>query len=138
VKTKKLEGRTVHSVNADPVQIAWWVEGRHAVFTAGTDAPEAVIKRLADKAQPRLTDHALFKKVQGFKEFETGARAFVDAAGLMKVARTRGKDVEKLLTDLGLDGLRGVTLWSGFDGPASRSVVEIDMPGPRKGLLALA
>jgi hypothetical protein len=59
-------------------------------------------------------------------------------AALAKIARTRGKDVEKLLTDLGIDGLRGVTFCSGFDGPAERSVVEIDMPGPRKGLLRLA
>jgi hypothetical protein len=138
VKTKKIDGRSVQSVSADPVHIAWWVEGKHAVVTAGTDAPEAAVKRVADRSQPRLTEHALFKKVRDFKEFETGTRAFVDVTGLLKVARTRGKDVEKLLTDLGLDGLRGVTFCSGFDGPAARSVVEIDMPGPRKGLLRLA
>ncbi len=138
VKTKKLDGRTIHSVSMDPVHAAWWVEGKHIVITAGTDAPEAAVKRVMDKSQRRLAETALFKKVRDFKEFETGTRAFVDAAALVKVAVTRGKDVEKLLTDLGLDGLRGVTFCSGFDGPAARGVVEIDMPGPRKGLLRLA
>jgi hypothetical protein len=138
IKTKKIDGRSVQSVTAEPVHIAWWVEGKHAVVTAGTDAPEAAVKRVADRGTGRLTDHALFKKVRDFKEFETGTRAFIDIAGLLKVARTRGKEAEKLLTDLGLDGLRGVTFCSGFDGPAARSVVEIDMPGPRKGLLRLA
>jgi hypothetical protein len=138
IKTKKLDGRTVHSVSADPVHLAWWLEGRHAVVTAGTDIPEAALKRVTDRGPQRLTDHALFKRVRNFREFETSARAFVDAAALLKVARTRGKEVEKLLTDLGIDGLRGVTLCSGYDGPAARSVTEIDMPGPRRGLLRLA
>jgi len=31
-----------------------------------------------------------------------------------------------------------VTFYSGFDGPAERSIMELDMPGPRKGLLRLA
>jgi hypothetical protein len=138
VKTKKLDGRTVHAVSAEGVHLAWWLEGKHAVVTAGTDAPEAAVKRVTDRGQPRLAENALFKKIRDFKEFETGTRGFVDAPALLKLARTRGKDVDKLLTDLGLDGLRGVTFCSGFDGPAARSVVEIDMPGPRKGLLQLA
>ncbi len=138
VKTKKLEGRTVHSVVLDPVHVAWWVEGKHIVITAGTDTPEAAVKRVADQGQRRLAETALFKKVRDFKEFETGTRAFVDVAALVKVAKTRGKDVAKLLDDLGLDGLRAVTFCSGFDGPAARDVVEIDVPGPRKGLLRLA
>jgi hypothetical protein len=138
VKTKKMEGRTVYGVSMDPVHAAWWVEGKHVVLTAGTDTPEEAVKRVTDKGQARLTGNPLFKKVRDFKEFETGTRAFVDVAALTKLARTRGKEVEKLLTDLGLDGLRGVTFVSGYDGPADRSVVEIDMPGPRKGLLRLA
>jgi hypothetical protein len=138
VKTKKLDGRTVYGVSMDPVHAAWWVEGKHVVLTAGTDAPEAAVKRVTDKGQPRLSGQPLFKKVRDFKEFETGTRAFVDVAALTKIARTRGKDVEKLLTDLGIDGLRGITLCSGYDGPADRAVVEIDMPGPRKGLPRLA
>jgi hypothetical protein len=138
VKTKKLDGRTVYGVSMDPVHAAWWVEGKHVVLTAGTDTPEAAVKRVTDKGQARLVDQPLFKKVRDFKEFETGTRAFVDVAALTKIARTRGKDVEKLLTDLGIDGVRGITFCSGFDGPADRGVVEIDMPGPRKGLPRLA
>jgi len=138
VKTKKIDGRTISSLNADPVHIAWWVEGKHVVVTAGTDAPEAAVKAVTDKGPRRLTEQALFKKVRDFKEFETGTRGFLDVAALVKVAKTRGKDMAKLLDDLGLDGLRGVTFWSGFDGPAARSVVEIDLPGPCKGLLRLA
>ncbi len=138
VKTKKVEGRTVHGVSMDPVHAAWWVEGKHIVLTAGTDSPEAAVKRVADPKLARLTGQPLFKKVSDFKEFETGTRGFVDAAALTKIALTRGKDVEKLLTDLDLDGLRGITFWSGYDGPAERGVVALDMPGPRKGLLKLA
>jgi hypothetical protein len=138
VKTKKVEGRTVYGVSVDPVHVAWWVEGKHVVLTAGTDTPEEAAKRLADGKLPRLTGQPLFKKVRDFKEFETGMRGFVDVAALTKLARTRGKDVDALLTGLGFDGLRGITFWSGYDGAAERGVVEIDMPGPRKGLARLA
>jgi hypothetical protein len=116
VKTKKLDGRTVHAVSADAVHLAWWVEGKHVVVTAGTDAPEAAVKRVADRGQPRLTENTLFKKIRDFKEFETGLRAFIDAGPLLKLAQGRGKEVNQLLTDLGLEGLRGVTFCSGFDG----------------------
>jgi hypothetical protein len=138
VKTKKIEGRSVQALDIEPVHLAWWLEGKHAVFTVGTDDAEAVVKRMADKNEKRLTDNPLFKRVQGFKEFETGARAFVDVPTLLKLARTRGKEIDKLLTDLGLDGLKSIVLYSGFDGLAQRSVVDIEMPGPRKGLLKLA
>jgi hypothetical protein len=138
IKTRKIEGRTVHGLSADAVHAAWWVEGKHVVVSLGTDTPEAAVKRVTDKQQRRLTEQALFKKVRDFKEFETGTRAFIDVAALLKVARTRNKEITKLLDDLAIDGLRSVTLCSGFDGAATRSVVEIDMPGPRKGLLSLA
>jgi hypothetical protein len=138
VKTKKVEGRSLQTVAFGPVQIGWWVEGKHAVVTAGTDAPEAVAKRMLDAKEPRLTGQPLYKKVQGFKQFETSARAFIDMAALAKLGRTRGKDMAQLLTDLGLDSLRSLTFYSGFDGAAERSLTVVDMPGPRKGLLRLA
>ena len=41
------------------------------------------------------------------------------------------------MKDLGLDGLKSLVFYSGFDGEAERGLVEWDMPGPRKGLLTL-
>ena len=93
---------------------------------------------MADKGQKRLSESPLLKKINDFKEFETSLRGFLECAALVKFAKGRNKDVDKLLTDLGLDGLRSITFHSGFDGPTSRTVAEIDMPGPRKGLLKLA
>jgi hypothetical protein len=86
----------------------------------------------------KLTDHPLYQRVAGFKEFETGARAFVDLAGLAKLAKTRGKEIAKLIDDLGLDSLKGVVFYSGYEGIAERSLMELDISGERKGLLRLA
>jgi hypothetical protein len=136
IKEQKIADRAVSSFEVGPVHIAGWVEGKHTVLTAGTAAPEAVVKRMSDKNE-RLTGKPLFKRVKGFDKFETGARAFIDVAGIVKVAKTRGKDVAKLIDQLGLDGLKSVVFYSGFDGAAERSLAEFDAPGPRKGLLRL-
>jgi hypothetical protein len=136
IKEEKIADRAVSRINAGPVKIGWWVEGKHTVLTVGTSGPKSVIKRMTEKSE-RLTSNPLFQRVKGFDKFETGARAFVDVAGLVKVAKTRGQDVAKLIDQLGLNGLKSVVFYSGFDGAAERSLAEFDAPGPRKGLLKL-
>jgi hypothetical protein len=138
VAESKIAGRTVWHFTAGPVQAAWWIEGKHAMVSVGTEGPEVVLKRMQDKETAKLSGNPLFKKVTGFKEFTTGLRGYVDAAALVKLAKTRDKKVSQLLDDLGLDGLKSLTFYSGFDGAAERSLTEWDMPGPRKGLLRLA
>jgi hypothetical protein len=135
IKERQAEGRTVHQLANLPIPVAWWVEGKHVLVTAGTSLPETVIKRVSG-TQGRLTENPLFRKVTGFKDFETGTRAFVDVAALAKISG-QNKGVGKLLTDLGVDGIRGLTLYSGFDGPVEHGLMEMDLAGERKGLLRL-
>jgi hypothetical protein len=116
IKESKIDGRTVYQYQGLPTPIAWWTEGKHVVMTAGTLIPQNVITKITKG--PFLTENELYKKVQAFKEFKTGARAFVDVASLVKIAGTRGKEVVTLLSELGLDGLKSLTFYSGFDGPA--------------------
>ena len=138
VKEAKADGVTAASINAGPVYAAWWQEGNNAVVAVGPDKPEDVLKRLhGQRPGARLDANPLFKRLKAFDKFETSARAFVDAASFVKLAGTRGKEFEKLMKDLGLDGLKSMVFYSGFDGEAERGLVEWDMPGPRKGLLTL-
>jgi hypothetical protein len=154
LKEQKIDGRAVTSLAAPGVTVAWWAEGKHVVLRAGTDSPEALVKAVAGKGE-RLTGNPLYKRVTAFKTFRTNARAYVDLASFVKLAGTaapakapKGKDKEApeapspkavvgLLRELGLDGLKSVVAYSGFDGEAERGLVEADMPGPRKGLLSL-
>jgi len=136
VKEAKSGEITAHYIGEEFVYVTWWVEGKHAVLAAGSDKPDELLKRMHG-AGPRLADNPLFKRVQGFNQFETSARAFVDSAALVKVAASRGKEFDKLMKDTGLDGLKSLVFYSGFDGEAERGLVEWDMPGPRKGLLTL-
>jgi hypothetical protein len=85
----------------------------------------------------RLTGSPLYKRIKGFDKFETNARAFVDAEALVKLAGTRGKEIAQLMTKLGLDGLKGLTFYSGFDGGAERGLFELETTNDRKGLLTL-
>jgi hypothetical protein len=137
LKEQKIGGRGVYVVPAGPVFVAAWIEGADAVLTIGTDKPEATIQRMAGKGSG-LLGQPLFQKVQGFKEFETGTRGFLELASLVQLGRSRGKEVAALIDDLGLGRLQSLTFYSGFDGPAERSLIELHMPGPRKGLLKLA
>jgi hypothetical protein len=136
IKERQVEGRTVYMLAESPVPLAWWVEGKHILFTGGTNLPETVIKH-ASATKNRLTDNPLFKKVSGFKEFETGTRAFVDVAALAKVAKAAHNDVDKLLSETGLDGITSVTLFSGFDGAAEHGIMELELSGERHGVLRL-
>jgi hypothetical protein len=85
----------------------------------------------------KLTSHRLYKRLAGFREFETAARGFLDVSGGVKLARTRGAEVGKLIDDLGLEQLKSVAFYSGFDGVSERGLAEFEIDGPRKGLLAL-
>jgi hypothetical protein len=136
VVEKKIDGRAAHLLDLPGAALAWWVEGKHLVLRFGTDKPEALVRAVTGKGD-RLPDNDLFKRVSDFKTFRTSARAFVDIAAIVKVARKRSKEAAKMLADLGIDDVRSAVLYSGFEGIAERGLIEVDVPGPRRGLLAL-
>jgi hypothetical protein len=136
VKDIKLGGRTAHQVGQEPVRLVWWVEGKDVVVAIGTEEGEAVLKQAADG--PGLAKNDLYRQVSGFKEFPSWAHGFIDLTSIFKVAKEINPGVAQVLGELGLDGVKHVTFHSGFDGPAERGVVQISIPGPRKGLLKLA
>jgi hypothetical protein len=115
------------------VYLAWWVEGTHAVLALGTQPPEALVHRLQEKG-PRLTDKPLFQRVRAFKEFETGIRGFIDAASLVQTAGGV-PFVSPILDAWGLRGFKSAVLHMGFDGEFTRTVAELEMQSPRKGIL---
>jgi hypothetical protein len=135
---KKVMGRTVTVADFDEgIHLAWWQEGKHAVVIFGTDDPEKVVKEMAEAKGDRLTAHPLYKRIKAFKTYETTTRAFIDVAALVKIAGSRDPKIKKLLEDLGIDGLKSAVWYSGYEGELSREIIEIDAPGPRKGVLAL-
>ena len=121
-----------------PVRVAWWVEGKHFVFYAGTADPAAVAKGMAANAKAGgVTGHPLFQRTLKTGEFESVARGFVDAGagrGAGEAARrpVRPRPGEKI-DALGVGNLKAVVFSSGFQGKESRALYEIDLPGERKG-----
>jgi hypothetical protein len=141
VEEQTVGTRKVQVTTSAGVHISAWVEGLHGVVVVGTEPPKAVLTRL-DGAEPRLDANPLYRRVQSFDQFRTDARGFVDARSLIDLARralslfdakTAGK-----LEALGLDGLQSAVFYSGFDGPVRRELLEVEAPGPRKGLTRLA
>ncbi len=138
VGEKKVGATTVYYLDEPaPVHLSWFAAGKHAVVSLSTDEPEMLVKDLTAANRPGLVENALFKRVKGFDKFETSARACVDVESLVKRASTVNKDVAKLLEDLGLHGVKSAVFYSGFEGESERGLMELDVPGPRKGALAL-
>jgi len=140
IKEHKFGTRVVSHVAGDeefPAHLGWWVESGHGIIHIGAKPPEAMMKHWDDKSRARLTDNVLYKRIKEFKQFTTSARAFVDVTSLVKLAKTRGPEVVKLIDELGVNGLKSLTLYSGFAGEAERGLLELEMPGPRKGILGL-
>ncbi len=134
VKEIKKAGRTVYHADGQFIQLGWWTEGDDAVVVVGTQPPEDLLK----KTKQDFTSSRMYQQLKSFKEFATWSDGFVDVAGLAKVVGQVSPEIERLIDDLGLKGVKGITFHSGFDGPAERSVLLIDMPGPRKGVLKIA
>ncbi len=137
LKEVKVGAHTVLTINLGPVHVNFWVQGKHAVLTIGTDDAEKTVKAMTAPNRATLVGTALYKRLHAFDKFETSARAFVDVAAVTKLANSRGKEVESLLTELGLDNLKSIVFYSGFDGASERSIMEMEIPGARKGLLTL-
>ena len=137
VKEEKVAGRDVFHLPSEHVHLGWWKEGDDAVIVVGTEGPHKAAKRIGSKGK-HLAGNPMYKELQNFKEFPTWADGYLDIAKLFKVADGLGEEVGKLIEELGLNGLKSVTFHSGFDGPAERSVILVDIPGPRKGLLKIA
>jgi hypothetical protein len=136
--TKEIEvmKRTVYHLKDAPITVAWFKEGNDAVLVLSAAAPEDAVKRVLAQT-PRLPGTALFKKVQGFKEFSTCGRGFIDLAALIKLIGNLDPAVPKVLDELGLNAFRDATFQYGFDGAAIHGLVMLDVPGPRKGLARL-
>lgn len=123
---------------AEP-QLAWWLDGKHAVVYLGTAKPEVVVADVAAGAEKGgVTAHPLFARCTAKPEFDSVARGFVDTArvvGLVKsLAGPLVPGLNARLDELGLGNLKAIVFNSGFSGRESRSVWDIDLPGERKGL----
>jgi hypothetical protein len=137
VETTKVGKRFVNHVQVEFLKIGWWAQGPDALIFLGTTDPVEYAKAI-DAKKTGIAGNALYKKVIGFKEFPTATRGFFDMASVLKVASDFAPPAAKIIDVLGVKGIKSITFVSGFDGPAERSVVDVDIPGPRKGLLSLS
>lgn len=140
IKEDIIGRRTVHHIEINQVPgglyLGWWKEGTDAVFMVGTDNP-AEYAKLVDARKTGLAKYPLYQKVRGFKDFTTSARGYLDVHGLAAVVEEIGPQAAKLVDALGIKGVKDVTIQSGYDKDGFRDIFDIDIPGPRKGLLAL-
>jgi hypothetical protein len=120
VKDIKVGKRFVHQVQGAPVMIGWWAEADDV-----------------DGGKTGLDKHPLYRKVRDFKAFTTASRGYVDIGALVRVVADIAPPAREIVDELGISALGSVTFVTGFDGPAQRSVTELEAPSPRKGLMTM-
>ncbi len=121
------------------LNVAWWVEGKHFVFYAGTRKPGTVIGEMqTNAAKGGLTGHPLFQRCLKTGEFESVTRGFVDTEKVLNLAKNLAgpfvPGLKERLDGTGIAGVKAVVFASGFDGKESRALYEFDVPGERKGI----
>ncbi len=122
-----------------PLNVAWWVEGKHFVFYVGTRKPGVVIAEMsANVAKGGVTGHPLFQRCLKTGDFESITRGFVDTEKVINLAKNLAgpfvPGLKERLDSTGVSGLKAVVFSSGFDGKESRALYEFDVPGERKGI----
>jgi hypothetical protein len=139
VKTKKVGKRRVLYVQQKGMSLGWWAEGPDAVLYFGTTDPVAYAEGI-DGKKTGLANHPLYQKVLGFKEFPTCTRGYFDMTSVLNLAadiQAGPIAIGPIINELGLKGIKHTTFFSGFDGLAERSIVDVEMAETRTGLLKL-
>ncbi len=138
VEELKQRERTLFAVELqDKLWATWWAEGKHFVLAIGNVKPETVAAHIKPGGNG-LTKHPLYHQLQEFKDFPTVTRGFIDVAAIGALAklalRLGAPETAPALEATGILGVKAVRLYEGFEGEYSRGAIEIDIPGPRKGL----
>ncbi len=121
-----------------PLTVALWQEGSHMVLVIGTEKVEHTLALVDGQGKrANLTKNPLHQSVAGFKAYDSIAYGFVDLEGGVKLARTLGDPANKIIDELGLAGLKNLTLHIGFEGKYQRTTVVLRTTGERKGVLRL-
>jgi hypothetical protein len=127
---RRIVSMTMAGPGGQSLPVAWWVEARRdLVITFPPPHADEVIAAL-DGGAANASGHArrarLARAEGGFQPIGFG---FLE----LSAAPPLPPEVAKL----GLDGVRAIEMQWGAEGKALRSVVEVEAPRPRKGVLAL-
>jgi hypothetical protein len=142
VKQTKVGARRISAIEAGPVNFGWWQEANSdvnvadVVLTLGTSTPADRAKAI-ESGKGSFAQSKTFAALKDFKEFPTWSQAYVDLGDILKKVADLNPAADQIIGDLGLKGLTGIAVHSGISGDSFRNVVDINMPGSRKGLLAL-
>jgi prepilin-type processing-associated H-X9-DG protein len=142
---EQVSGRKVTRVmipDSPGVELAWWAEGEHLVLTVGLGAVDAAIQ-VAEGKSPNFAATANGKKLAAKPTFDRTDIFWFDFAllrdrfGAIPVPVEEPKTVADILETLGLNSLNHVLVQSGYKGRSLWSTIDVDAPGPRKGLLGM-
>ncbi len=132
----KTGGRTIYSIEDNEGHLGWWRDGDTVIFVLGNERPDIYARKM-DQKLFGLAKHPLYQQVMKKDDFPSDLRGFIDVAGFVKMVGEKVPEAQGPLKDTGLEGLKSLTLRSGPAGEAHRTIIEWDMPKPRRGLLAM-
>jgi hypothetical protein len=117
----------------DP-RLAWWVEDRKDIVVAAPpDHADTVIAALSDGSLSAKGHSIRAKLAARSGKVEPVGWMFVDLSALATVG-----SMPPQISQLGLDRAKSFNLRWGLDGQAMQTLIELEAPAPRTGILALA
>lgn len=132
IRREVLESRQVATLPAEPFVLSWWEEGSHLVLVGSLIGPGATLRRLEGREEgfSKARRDARLGPARGTA---IAAEIWLDVEAMVR-SFPRVEPIPKVMSLMGVEGLRGITVVWYCDGPALRTETEILLPAPRRGL----
>jgi len=78
IKQTKADGKIYQHLEIEPINVGWWLEGKHAVVIVSTEKIEAAAKKMRAGNHARLDSAPLYKRLKAFKDFPPEERAALE------------------------------------------------------------
>jgi hypothetical protein len=131
---------TVMDAGGGAPLLSVWAEEKHLVATVSNMPIEKILAKMTNDGAG-ITNHRLYSRIAKFNEFHVVTRGFIDSADIYssgeKLIKAFAPEIAATVDATGAGGIKSFCFWDGFEGEESHGVLEIDIPGPRKGLTKL-
>lgn len=135
-------GRRITQATSEEEELkaAWWSEGSDLLVTFGSEGADAVLD-VIEGERPNLTTNPLLDRFARGDGFEQVAVAWADGKRLRdlfgNLPAADAAEMNEVLAALGLDGLDALAIEEGLVGKRLETVITVQAPSPRRGLLKL-
>ena len=109
------------------------------MIVVAAEPAERIVGRVLEHRGRNLLDSPIYKRLAGFKDYETLSQGFVDPQAFLALMAKANDfdDLPKFVAGIGLGSVRQLFWHTGVEGRNQRYTVELLAPGKRHGVLKM-